>query len=69
MVLVGKHEELAGHLACLKHVEHGQPLGHGQSIIELAMDNLDFPSAGSILYFLRSSDDCDASLTSCGVAH
>lgn len=69
MVLVRKHEELAGHFASLKHVEHRKPLGHGQTIVELTMNNLKFLSAELIPYFSKTSDGCDASLTSCGVAH
>lgn len=40
MVLVRKDQELTGDTPRLKHIEGGQAFGYGQSVVELAVDNL-----------------------------
>ena len=39
MVLIRKHQQPARHASRLKHVERRQALGHGQAVVELAMDD------------------------------
>lgn len=39
MILIRKHEQPARHAARLQHVERRQPLGHGQPVVELAVDD------------------------------
>lgn len=40
MVLVREDQELAGDTPRLKHVEGRQTFGYGQSVVELAVDDL-----------------------------
>lgn len=40
MVLVREDQELTGHTPRLKDVEGRQAFGYGQSVVELAVDNL-----------------------------
>ena len=40
MVLVREHDEAAGYAARLEDVEHGQPLGDGQPVVQLVVDDL-----------------------------
>lgn len=40
MVLIRKHEQLARHLLGLQDVEGGEALGHGEAVVQLAVDDL-----------------------------
>lgn len=40
MILIREDQELTGYASRLEHVEGRQTFGHGQSVIELAVDNL-----------------------------
>jgi len=40
MVLVGEHDQLAGNVPSLQHVEHGQTLRHWQTVVEFVVNYL-----------------------------
>lgn len=48
MILVWKHEELAGDVARLQHIEHGQAFGDTEAVVQLVVDDQHgrFPVAG-----------------------
>lgn len=85
MVLVWEDQELTGYTSRLQHVEGGQAFGHGQSVVELTMDNLEagiiprlarrfLPLIHAVPQSQASQDRAGAierywSLTNCGVAH
>lgn len=64
MVLIRKYQKLAWYTPRLEHVERRQPLGYGQSIVQLAMYDL---GIGPLALFGRRNHHRDTVLTSCGV--